>query len=191
MKHISDVAKFIKAGDYEQTDSGLLVHRAILAKGQYFHSVNGMDERVDDNLIPAEGILYLLGAGLRGVTPVTTWYLALFSGGATPAANWTAANFTANASEITSQTEGYSGANRPAWTPTAPAAGAVSSETARSSFSIVATSTVTVTGAALLSAQARGATTGTLASASRFASSRTLNNGDIFELGYAVTLTDS
>lgn len=191
MKHIDDVAKFIKAGDYEQTDSGLLIHRAIMAKGQYFHRVNGEDERVDDNLVPAEGILYLLGAGLRSVTPITTWYLALFSGGATPAANWTAANFASNATEITSQTEGYSGANRIAWTPTAPAAGSVSSETARSVFNIVATSTVTITGAAVLSAQARGATTGTLVSASRFASSRTLNGGDVFELGYAVTLTDS
>lgn len=191
MKHMHDVAKFIKAGDYEQTDSGLLIHRAIMAKGRYFHSVNGKDEQVDENLIPAEGILYLLGAGLGGVAPVATWYLALFSGGATPAANWTAANFASNATEITSQTEGYSGANRPAWTPTAAAAGSISSETARSTYSIVATSTVTVTGAGLLSAQARGATTGTLVSASRFASSRTLNGGDSFQLGYAVTLTDS
>lgn len=191
MKYDKDVAKFIKAGDFEQTESGLLIHRAILAKGQYFHSVNGKDEQVDDNLIPAEGILYLLGAGLGGVTAITTWYLALSNGASTPAANWTAANFAANAGEVTSQTEGYSGANRPAWTPTAAAAGSISSQTARSSFSIVTTSSISVTGAALLSAQGRGATTGTLASASRFSSSRTLNNGDTFELGYAVTLTDS
>ena len=191
MKYSNDVAKFIKAGDFEQTDSGLLIHRAILAKGRYFHSVNGQDDRADDNLIPAEGILYLLGAGLGGVTAITTWYLALSNGATTPASSWTAANFAANAGEVTSQAEGYTGANRPAWTPTAASAGTISSQSARSSFSIVTTSSVVITGAALLSAQGRGATTGTLASATRFSASRTLNNGDTFELGYAVTLTDS
>jgi hypothetical protein len=191
MKHTSDVAKFIKDGDYEETVDGLLIHRSIMARGSYVHTVNGQDERTDHNLIPAEGILYLLGAGLGATSKEAAFYLALFSGAVTPAANWTAANFTANASELTSQSEGYSGANRPVWTPGAAAAGKIGNLASRATFNIVATSTINVTGAALLSAQARGATTGVLVSASRYASTRVLNGGDTFELGYEVELTDS
>lgn len=191
MKHMSDIAKFIENGDYEETTEGLLIHRGLMARGRYVHSVNGKDEVVDHNLIPAEGILYLLGTGLGATAKEAAFYLALFSGAVTPAANWTAANFTANASEITSQSEGYSGANRATWTPAAAAAGKISNLATRATFNIVATSTVNIQGAALLSAQPRGATGGVLVSASRYASARVVNNGDVFELGYEVELTDS
>jgi hypothetical protein len=191
MKHAHDIAEFIKTGDFETTDAGLLIHKAIMAKGVYVHSVNGKDEQEDPNLIPSQGILYILGAALGNVTPITTWYLALYSGNSTPVAGWTAANFTANAVEIVSQTEGYTGTDRKTWTPGVASAGAIGNLSSRAAFDIATTTTVSIRGAGLLSSAPRGSTSGTLVSASLFAQPRTLVSGDVFELGYSVTLTDS
>ena len=71
MKHTHDIAEFIKTGDFETTPEGLLIHKAIMAEGVYVHSVNGKDEQEDPTLIPAQGILYILGAALGAVTPIT------------------------------------------------------------------------------------------------------------------------
>lgn len=191
MKHLKEIAKFVRNADYEATEGGILVHGGIIARGRYRHAVNGQDERCDTNLIPAEGIEYLLNAALGGDAVITAWYLALFSGAVTPVASWTAANFAANATEITSGTEGYSDATRPAWTPGAAAAGVIGNLTAKASFNIACTSSINVSGAALLSSNTKGGTAGTLASASRFAAVRQIYNGDVFDLGYEIELTDS
>lgn len=192
IKHARDIAGFIKNGDFEQTEEGLLIHRSICAKGRYVHSVNGgQDERIDTNLVPAEGIAYFLNVALGASAKLSNWYLAVFSGGVTPAANWTAANFPANATEITSTTEGYSNVTRPAWTPGVATAGVIGNLSTRAVFNIVCTSTLNISGAALLSDNVRGGVAGTLVSASRYGSVRVVNNGDAFELGYEVELTDS
>lgn len=191
MKHNKEVAGFLANGDYEVTEEGLLIHRAIMAKGLYTHSVNGEDLRKDSNLIPAEGIAYILDAALGAGSQITSWYLAVFSGNVEPATNWTAANFTANASEIVSNTEGYSNATRPAWTPGAVSSGVIGNISSKATFDIICTSAITISGAAMLSNNIKGGTNGTLVSATRFASERVVNNGDAFELGYEVELTDS
>lgn len=159
--------------------------------GRYTHSVNGRDAITEKNLIPTEGLNHFLGVTLGAVSKNTTWYLALFEGNVSPAATWTGANFTANSTENTSETEGYSGSNRLTWTPGTAASGTISNSSNVASFTIATASSVVIYGAALLSAQGRGATTGTLASAIRFASPRTLSNGDVLQLTYEVQLTDS
>lgn len=191
MRHEKELRRFIADGDYEMTEGGILIHSAIMARGRYFHNVNGEDEQADWNLLPTEGIHYLLDAGLGADTQLTAWYLALYSGNVSPVATWTAANFTANATENTSTSEGYSGANRPTWTPGAASGGKIGNLSSRAAYTIVTASTVTFYGAGLLSAQTRGAVTGKLVSATKFATARTLNNGDTFNLGYEVELTDS
>ncbi|MGL4233691.1 MAG: hypothetical protein ACRCWJ_20155 [Casimicrobium sp.] len=189
-KFYKDVARFIGRGDYVETDSGLLVHGAIKASGLYVHTVNGEDERRDHNLVPAAGILHFLEVTLRNQARFASWYVAPYSGAVTPAANWTAANFAATASEITSGTEGYSEATRQQWVAAAAAAGKISNLASKASFTIVATSTININGAGLLSDQAKGSTTGALISASRFAATRVVNNGDTWECGYEIELTD-
>lgn len=191
MNHQKEIAQFVKNGDFEVTPEGLLIHRSILARGRYTHSVNGKDVQVDHNLIPTEGIAYILGAALGATAKITTWYLAVFSGNVNPAASWTAANFATQASEITSTTEGYSNATRPVWTPGAVSAGVIGNLASKATFDIVCTTSVNISGAALLSSNTRGGTTGSLASASRFATVRQVYNGDAFELGYEVELQDS
>lgn len=161
------------------------------AIGRYTHSVNGLDPITEYNLIPTEGLEHFLDVTLGGASQLTTWYLALFEGNVSPAATWTGANFTANATENTSETEGYSGSNRLTWTPDAVASGKISNAGTVASFTFSTASSVVIYGAALLSAQGRGATSGVLASAIRFASARTLNDGDVLQLTYEVELTDS
>lgn len=191
MKHQKEFAKFIADGDYELTDGGVLIHSSAMASGRYFHTVNGEDLQIDPNLLPAAGILDILDVYFKQGTAATAFYLSLYSGNATPVSTWTAANYVANATENTSQTEGYSGTNRPTWTPSAAAGGKIGNLAARASYTIVATTTTTFYGAGLHTAQARGATSGVLPSATRFATARTLNDTDTFELGYEVELTDS
>ena len=191
MKHQKEIAQFIQNGDFESTPEGLLIHRGILASGRYTHSVNGADERVDHNLIPDEGIAYILGTALGATSKISSWYLTVFSGNVSPAASWTAANFTANSSEITSTTEGYSNTTRPIWTAGSVSSGVIGNLSSKASFSIVCTSSVNIAGAALLSSSTRGGTTGVLASASRFLTTRVVYTGDSFELGYEVQLQDS
>lgn len=192
LKHKREFAADLERGAFEVTEAGVLFPtKSVLIGGEYFHAVNGGDLRVDKNLIVDQGILYILGSALGATSKITPWYLALYSTAISPAAGWTAANFAATAGEITSTTEGYSGSTRPTWNPAAPASNQIDNLASLASFNIVCTTSVTINGAALLSANTRGATTGTLVSAGRFASARTLFNGDVFQLGYRVTLAGS
>ena len=191
MKHSAEISRFIAQQDYAATPEGLLIHGGILARGRYVHSVNGQDPRLDTNLVPAEGIAYLLDAGLGSGPKLASWYLTVFSGSVNPASTWTAANFAIQASEITSTSEGFSNTTRPLWTPGATSAGVIGNLTAKAVFNIVCTTSANISGAALLSDATRGGTNGKLVSASRFASVRQVYSGDTFDLGYEVELLDS
>lgn len=61
----------------------------------------------------------------------------------------------------------------------------------KAAFTIATASSLTVNGAALLSESAKGAVTGKLVSATKFAAARTLYNTDVFNLAYRVQLTSS
>ena len=188
---MKELLGFLRKGDYEMSDGGILIHGCIKGKGEYFESVNGKDERIHPNLIPTEGINFVLNVALGATAKSAGFYVAPYSGAVTPAANWTAANFAATASEITSQSEGFSGANRPAWTPGVAAAGQIDNLAARATFNIVCTTSLNINGAAVLTDNTRGGTTGVLVSASRFAATRVVYNTDVWDCGYRVTLTDS
>lgn len=186
-----ELKRFLDNGDFEATDEGLLIHRGLLAKGEYFESVNGQDERIHPNLIPTEGINMILAIALGATSKQGGFYLAPYSGAVTPAANWTGANFAATANEIVSQTEGFTGTLRPQWVPGAPSGGSIDNLAAKASFTIACTTSVNINGAGLLSDSARGGTSGALISASRFAATRVVYNGDVWDCGYRVTLLDS
>ncbi len=190
-KHVRELTRFVRDGDYEVTDGGILVHSAALARGRYTTTINGKDPQVDYNLLPTEGIAFILAVALGGTAKAAGFYLALSSGNVSPAANWTAANYNANATEITSQSEGYSNATRPQWVPGAVSGGVIGNLASRAVFNVVCSSTINVAGAALLTDSTRGGTSGTLVSATRYGSVRVVNNGDTFQVGYEVELTDS
>lgn len=161
----------------------------LLPVGEYFHRVNGGEWEHSFNIVPTEGIAHILNVALGPKAKTPNYYLALFSGAAAPTASWTAAQFPAVAGEVVSNTEGYSNANRPVWTPATTETNSIDNITTAAQLTIVTSGTLTVTGAALLTAAAKGSTTGVLISATKFASPRTFQNGDIYELGYRLSLT--
>ena len=185
-----DIARALACNAHEVTDEGIFIPGAnVLAVGEYFHTVNGEDLRIDKNLLTTQFLNYLLMCGLHTQSKVANWYLALFAGNVTPATNWVAASFPSAASEIVSAVEGYTETNRPMFNGTATSTNQVDNLTGgKASYTIASASQLVVRGAALCSDQLKGSTNGVLASASRFAADRTLFGGDNFELGYRVTL---
>ena len=190
MNQANAFLKAAAAGEVRQTTQGVLVpSTGIEARGEYFHTVNGEDLRIDKNILTTQFLNYLLMCGLHTQSKITAWYLSLFGGNVTPAITWTAATYPSAASEIVSATEGYSETNRPLFNGTAAAGNFIDNLTGgKAAFTIVTATSLVVRGAAMSSDQLKGSTSGVLASASRFAADRTLFNGDNFELGYRVTL---
>jgi hypothetical protein len=192
-KHAGEFGRYLRNNQYEIDDTGAVhfTRAAAVAQGGYLHDVNGLDERFDKNLLPDEGLIYLLSVGLNNGTKLSTWYLSIYSGNYTPLANLTAASYPATASEITSSTEGYTEVTRPVWTPTPPTTPLIDNLANKASFTIATASSLTVHGAALLSEATKGAVTGKLISATKFSAARTLYDTDVFNLAYRVQLTST
>ena len=193
LKHAAEFRRYIANGQYEITDAGSVRFARAAAEGRgfYVHDINGQDERVDPNLLPDEGLIYLLSVGLNNGAKLSTWYLSLYAANYTPLAALTAASYPATASEITSNTEGYTESTRPIWTPTAPTTPLIDNLANKAAFTIATASSLTINGAALLSEATKGAVTGKLISATKFAASRTAYNTDVFNLAYRVQLTST
>lgn len=137
------------------------------------------------NLIPTEGLNYMLGTSLTGVAQSSTWYIALFEGNYTPAAGVTAATFPADATECTAYTE----ASRVTWTPGAISAGSVSNTASKAVFTMNATKTVY--GIAQTSVATKSATTGTLISVARFSVAKSVVATDILNVTSTLTATSA
>lgn len=194
-KHAREFYDVIARNKHEVTGDarGIYIPTAkAFLSGAYIHDVNGEDERVDPNLLTDQGLLYLLSTGLYNGPKLAVWYLALYASNYTPLPGLTAASFPATAGEITSNSEGYIESTRPIWTPSAPAVGNLIDNLAnKAAYTIATASSLTVNGAVLVSEAAKGAITGTLVSATKFAASRLLYDTDVFNLAYRVQVTSS
>lgn len=137
------------------------------------------------NLIPTEGLNYMLGTSLTGVAQSSTWYIALFEGNYTPVAGVTAATFPADATECTAYTE----ASRVTWTPGAISGGSVSNTASKAVFTMNATKTVY--GIAQTSVATKSATTGTLISVARFSVAKSVVSTDVLNVTSTLTATSA
>lgn len=155
-------------------------------------SIEGLERRGDSvvlstedvsNLIPTEGLNYMLGATLTGVTQLSSWYIALFEGNYTPVAGVTAATFPAAATESTA----YAEATRVAWVPGAIAAGSVSNTASKAVFTMNATKTIY--GIAQSSAATKSTTTGTLISVAAFSVAKAVVATDILNVTSTIAAT--
>lgn len=186
------MAQELCAERFDVTDEGIYFPRlSAAASGEYFDRVNGAGpwER-HPNRIVKEGMIHILNVALGSTPKPAGYFLALSSGSTSPADNWTAASYAAVAGEIVSMTEGHAGAMRPTWTPVNAAANAsIDNMVGIANLTIATSGTLNVTGAALLTNNVRGGTSGVLVSASLYAATRTFQNGDMYELGYRVNLT--
>lgn len=186
----SVVSSAIAAGTFTETSDGAVFkHGGICVKGEYFDRINGGEWQRSENLVVNEGLAHILNTALGAKAKTANYYLALFSGSTAPAPTWTAANFASVASEIISNTEGYSNANRPVWTPGEAATNSIDNMAIAASLTIVTSGSLTVTGAALLTTAAKGSTTGVLVSATKYPTARVFQNGDVYEVGYRLSLT--
>ena len=192
MGEYHDLAKLVDKGDFEETDSGIIIG-GMRARGVYHAYVDGVYVGSQTNKVPKEGLIYFLKTGLLGDAQNTSFYLALFSGAVNPQDNWTAANFASNASEIVDSSEGYSNASRPQWVPdsTTLAEPVVGNLDNLASYDIVCSSSINISGAAVLTSSTKGGTSGVLISATRFENVHTVNDGSTFQLGYEIELIDA
>ncbi len=188
-KHAREFKGYIDNHQYDVTDEGILFPKAgALASGEYFYDSNGADPESTANLLPTQGLNYLLETSLRNGAQQTQWYLAIFSGAYTPVAGVTASTFTSSATEITSASEGYTETTRRPWTSVAASGGVTDNVADRAAFTIASANEVTIRGAALLSDPIKGGTNGVLLSIARFTNARTESSGNVFNLGYRVRL---
>lgn len=183
LKHAREFKGYLDNHQYEVSDEGIEFPRAkVMIFGEYEDNYGRTP-----NLVPTEGLNHILMVALSNTAKLNTFYLALYSGNYTPTAALTAANFTATATEIVSGTEGYSEATRQTWVPVITAAGVMDNYASKAVFTIATATSLTIRGAALLSASAKGATTGVLISAARYAQDRIEYDTNVYNLGYRVT----
>lgn len=149
------------------------------------HDVVVLSVEEVDNLIPTEGLNYLLSAGLTGGTAYSSWFIALFEGNYTPVAGVTAATFPAAATESTA----YDETNRVAWVPGTVSAGSVSNTASKAVFTMNATKTIY--GIAQSSVNSKNSTTGVLVSVAKFAAAKSVVDDDILNVTSTISMTSA
>lgn len=185
-----ELANAVHNENYDITEDGIYFpQQGVLASGEYFDRQNGGDWSRTGNLIVTEGLAHILNVALGTTPKPANYFLALFNGSAAPAANWTGATFAASASEVVSMSEGYTSPTRPIWTPTNTATASIDNMTAVASVTFATASQVNVTGVGMLTASGKGATTGVLVSAAKYPVTRVFQDGDLYDVGYRLSLT--
>lgn len=169
--------------DYIETDGGILLPRHNIAVGGVYHGQIVRDGRVieefeDHNLVVNQGLNSLLNIYFNGQTQITSWFLGLFEGNYTPVATLTAATVTGSSTECTA----YGEATRPEFVEAAAASQSITNSASRATFTFNATKTIY--GAFLVSDATKSGTSGTLFSAARFNSSKSVVSGDQLLLTY-------
>ena len=181
----SNIERAILDGAFEETELGLFFPRErLMVAGLFSYNKKGEPEEYSENLVVTEGLNYIVGAAVKGTSPIINWYIAPFSGDVTVQATWTGVNFTTNATEVTA----YTSLTRPAWTGGTVAAGAVNSFSAKAQFEATSDAVV-IRGAGMISLSTKSGNTGTLLGASRFPSAKTLDTGEILEIGYGLQIS--
>lgn len=172
--------------NFVHTDGGVLLPRqGIVASGEYHGQIirdgQVIDEWTDKNLCVDEGLNNLLNVMFAGSTQTATWYLGLFEGNYTPVASVTAATITAASTECIA----YDEATRPAFVEAAAASKSITNSASKATFTFNATKTIY--GAFLVSTSTKSGTTGTLFSAARFGSAKSVVAADQLLLTYTFT----
>lgn len=137
------------------------------------------------NLMPVNALNHVLGVALTQQPQAAGWYIGLYEGNYTPIATDTSANFATDAIECTA----YNEAQRLAFTPGAIAGGSCDNSATRAEFTFNADKTIY--GGFLSSVPGKGALTGVLLSAVKFASPKQPQPGDVLRITAGLTLTSA
>lgn len=130
-----------------------------------------------ENLVPIQGLNHFLSVTVGNGAQVATWYVGIFSGNYTPVITDTMSTFVGLSTEFL----GYTETTRVEWKESVPASGSSTNAALPAVFTI--NSPTTIFGAFLSSNSAKGATAGTLLSATKFADPKAgLISGDTIDV---------
>jgi hypothetical protein len=144
-----------------------------------------IDCEVVKNLIPNEGLNYMLSSAFNGATQATNWYLGVFGNNYTPQKTDVMAAFPGLSGEIT----GYSATTRPKINFGSASAGQIDNSASR--IELTATAALTVRGGFISSNNTKGGVSGVLASAVLFPSPKNLETGDVLRVTVGQLLTSA
>lgn len=142
-----------------------------------------VDREEVHNIMPYEGMNHMLNTMLKSGAQVAQWYIGLYEGAYTPILADTMATFPGTATESSA----YDEAIRQNYTPGTVTNGAVDNAAAPAEFTMNATKTIY--GMFISSAPTIGATSGTLVSAVRFATAKSVQDDTVLRVtaGFSVT----
>lgn len=136
-----------------------------------------IDTETVSNLIPIEGLNDMLAVWLKGGTQATNFYVGLYEGNYTPVPGDTAAAFPAAATELTA----YDETTRVPLVLGSVTGGAVDNSANPAVFT-GSTNGKQAMGGFISTSPAKGSTTGVLASAVRFPSPKSLDDGTVLRV---------
>lgn len=135
-----------------------------------------VESEIVRNLIPIEGVNYILNTALKNGSPNSSWYIGLYEGAYTPLPSDTAATLPGASTESTA----YSETTRVPLTLGAVVAGSTDNSASTASFTFTADKIIN--GGFISSLSAKGGTTGVIISAVKFASPKSLSSGSILRV---------
>ena len=128
------------------------------------------------NLVPTEGLNFLMSLAFKSASAVPAWFISIFEGDYTPTEDVTAATLPGLATEITA----YTPATRPEFVDGPITDGALSNAAALAEFTFTAPKTVRLV--ALTSASAKGSISGIALSVVRLPSPKDYDLGDVMRV---------
>lgn len=182
-KFFAEFARALRNFRYERTRSGLWFPAQKIAMGGVFeHQIDNGPWLADHNAYALEALDAMMSCWFNNGSVPTAFYIAPFTNAVTPASSLKAADFAATLSEFT----GYTESTRQAWTPNGNASAQTMTNSNAPAVFTGGSTAATIRGAGLLTASAKGDTTGVLVAAARFGADNPLNPGGTLKIKYTV-----
>jgi hypothetical protein len=161
----------------------------VLAQGVFSVNKRGEPVEYSKNLVVTEGLNYLLGVAIGKASLASGFYIMPYIGtGLTVQASWVGASV--QDVGVANEWQNYDGSTRPVWnisTQTV-SGGAIDTFSTKASFTSSADAQA-VTGAVLVTSAIKGGASTTLIAASNFPSVKNLDDNEVLDIGYGLTLS--
>ena len=184
---MKEITKEYLAGKFERTEDGVFFPSSrLLATGVFRYNKRGEPEECSENLVVNQGLDYLLSIGMTGAGSTSPWHIMPYEGNVTVLASWVGA--TVHTAGVADEWTLYTAATRPVWDQQGVASGGIDSFNSKASFESTTIGQI-IRGAALISGSAKSTSSTVLMAASNFSSAKTLDVGEILDIGYGLQLT--